>query len=951
MANKPVICANGKFREADPGATIAPEHLGLQDLIKAGPNVKLEYGTDGTITIVDVCCDAPAAPDVNNDGIVIDGVEFVPGSGGSANGVTEGERATLRVRFSEPLRAAGQVAFALSGTEFTAHPAYYMQVQSASPVAVQAGATHVDIAIQTTDDQIDEPDLRMDVAFTFNGSTKNGGFGVKDNDDAPLVCAYYTSFASLVGNTVEEGQIARFQLTLSQPYPGAGPATFPVSFSGSHVQSNPSMYPVKHVPVNPGDQTIVFEVPVHRDGLTNGNTTLVVTLFQGQQGCESANNPSTSLTITNTDQAEHPATKLRSVSAVASTVTEGQTATFRLTFSQTPDANAVTVIPYRYSGSEYDTHPSRYPAGSVSVPAGATTADVTIQTYDDTIIESEKELKLELWPAEPTYTRSATARVIDNDSVQLRDVVRITASPSPAREGEQICYTFTRINSHLHDGEIRLNLHFSGSEVNQWPSEPAYPTPVIVLSNGADTAQHCFMLYSDGQNTGDRELRLDADTVSSGVSGNIVVNTRVIDTSVAVDPPIGATVRFVKEGTNTDVDGLMPGQRVHMLIEVPGSGQHTMNFEWNHQGGNNPFQSVPSSETFSGTARRILLRALSSFNEEFRATTVTMTKQGTTGSSSDNIGVINPNAGVSIVPFQNASTITEGQQARWTIRRNSALPEDHVYNAELYGTEQSVHNYTAPAVRFPAHETLIVVGVNTIDDNIDEDTTTLGLRLLGLGVEYPIEVLDNDDTVAPPDNYTVTLTAPAQVNGGDQITWTATANRPVENTPLMLGGDWLGESVGLFNHSIPVGQTSVSFTTNTSAAGHSNTQQCLQLNRNDARVTAMEYGGGDRRCVTIARQDTYRVVSVSVTPAAIEAGSSTLMTWIVTLDRPVTNTPLDVTSTWSGTHQPPTGQNYNFSIPVGQNSHQFDTVAQGPNSAGNMCFTINTDGRLIAVNY
>lgn len=951
MANKPVICANGKFREADPGATIAPEHLGLQDLIKAGPNVKLEYGTDGTITIVDVCCDAPAAPDVNNDGIVIDGVEFVPGSGGSADSVTEGERATLRVRFSEPLRAAGQVAFALSGTEFTAHPAYYMQVQSASPVAVQAGATHVDVAIQTTDDQIDEPDLRMDVEFTFNGSTKNGGFGVKDNDDAPLVCAYYTSFASLVGNTVEEGQIARFQLTLSQPYPGAGPATFPVSFSGSHAQSNPGLYPVKHVPVNPGDQTIVFEVPVHRDGLTEGDTTLVVTLFQGQQGCESANNPSASLTITNTDQAEHPATKLGSVSAVASTVTEGQTVTFRLTFSQTPDANAVTVIPYRYSGSEYDTHPNQYPAGSVSVPAGATTADVIIQTYDDTIIESEKELKLELWPTEPTYTRSATARVLDNDTVQLSDVVRITASPSPAREGEQICYTFTRINSHLHDGEIRLNLHFSGSEVNQWPGQPAYPTPVIVLSNGADTAQHCFVLHSDQQNTGDRELRLDADTVSSGVSGSIVVNTQVIDTSVTIDPPIGATIRFVHEGTNTDVDSLMPGRRVDMLIEVSGGGQHTMDFEWNHQRGNNPFQFVPYSDTFSGTTSRITLQTLPSFDEEFRATTVTMTKQGTTGSSSDNIGVINPKAGVSIDMFQHALTITEGEQARWTIRRNSALPEEYTYNAELYGTEQVVHNYTVPVVKFPAGETSIVVSVTTINDNIDEDITTLGLRLLGLALDQSIDVLDNDGTVAPPDNYIVALTAPAQVNGGEQITWTATVNHPVKNTPLLLGGDWSGDSGGLFNHSIPVGHTSVSFTTNTGAAGHSNTQQCLQLNRNDARVTAVEYGGGDKRCVTIARKDTYRVVSVSVTPDSVEAGSSTRITWTVTLDRPVTNTPLNVATTWSGTHLPPAGQNASFSIPVGQNSHQFDTIFQVPNGAGNMCLTINTDDRLIEVNY
>jgi hypothetical protein len=281
---------------------------------------------------------------------------------------------------------------------------------------------------------------------------------------------------------------------------------------------------------------------------------------------------------------------------------------------------------------------------------------------------------------------------------------------------------------------------------------------------------------------------------------------------------------------------------------------------------------------------------------------------------------------VSVVPT--AASITEGEQACWTVTLDGPVAEGALtINFDLSGSEQVVNGYTPPVLVLADGATSGQVCVQTLDDAVVEPTLQLCLnallspRVTAAPAPVCINVLDND--VAPPvdslHNVLSVVATPLAAAEGSQFCWTVTLDGPVVNSPLALVGVLSGQEQANENYpfpgvTIPVGASSgqMCVTTNPNAVIDPDRQLCLAVQPAPRIISAPA-----PVCVTVLNDDipvgdsVHTVASVTVAPTSGPEGST--FCWTVTLDAPVTGTPVTVTGVLSGQEQ----VNEGYAAPTG----------------------------------
>ncbi len=186
-----------------------------------------------------------------------------------------------------------------------------------------------------------------------------------------------------------------------------------------------------------GQTSTTINVSILDDALLEGDESIIVTLQQITSGSSQlaidASADQVTLNIEDNDTA--------TVSLAGGSVVEGQTG--QLTLTQSAASPETTVITYEVAGTASSGTDFQQLGGSVTIPAGATTASIDVSTLQDALVESDETIQITLISASgssqvslnPTAS-SATLTLTDDDAAQVSLVAVRDAEESGSVVGE-----------------------------------------------------------------------------------------------------------------------------------------------------------------------------------------------------------------------------------------------------------------------------------------------------------------------------------------------------------------------------------------------------------------------------------------------------------------------------------------------------------------------------------
>src|SRR5712691_2280621 len=199
-------------------------------------------------------------------------------------------------------------------------------------------------------------------------------------------------------------------------------------------------YPIKPV-INPGELSTTFTLTPINDSLVEADETVIATVinvtFNGGGGKLDLPLVTTgTATITDDD------TALVSISG-APTVVEGGALAFPVTMSAPSSTD--TTISYSFGGTATGGSDFTNTTASVTIPAGATLATITVPTIDDNLVEPNETVSVTLGTiiGNPGITLGATTAA--TGTINDNDTATVTISGAPtATEGGNLVFTVTQ---------------------------------------------------------------------------------------------------------------------------------------------------------------------------------------------------------------------------------------------------------------------------------------------------------------------------------------------------------------------------------------------------------------------------------------------------------------------------------------------------------------------------
>ncbi|RMH71158.1 MAG: hypothetical protein D6680_22120 [Cyanobacteria bacterium J007] len=201
-----------------------------------------------------------------------------------------------------------------------------------------------------------------------------------------------------------------------------------------------------------GESQAIIEVPTLDDDEIDPGETIEVTVT-APTGLTIAGDATQTLTILDD---ESPSLSI--VTATQGDETGPANATFTVT--RTGDTTAELVVPYTLGGTATAVTDYADPgAGSVTIPAGATEATITLNVVDDTDIDPDETVVVNLNPVNGfNFTEStATATITDNE----QPTISIAPTTNPAEPGTAGTFTLTRTGDV--SGTLDVNYTIAGT--------------------------------------------------------------------------------------------------------------------------------------------------------------------------------------------------------------------------------------------------------------------------------------------------------------------------------------------------------------------------------------------------------------------------------------------------------------------------------------------------------
>ena len=396
---------------------------------------------------------------------------------------------------------------------------------SATEIVIAAGSTSGSVTVTANDDAVDEPDETVILDVTgITGATEDGEqqvtVTITDDDEPPTV-----SLAVDNENVDEDGGVATVSvvmsaqslqdvtvdLAVSGTATGGGTdynisATQVVIPAGS-TSGSVTITSVADLLITEGSETVVVDIDAVTNATEDGTQQVTATIIDDVGG------PDVTIAIDNTDIAENGGT---------ATVTATLASAFAL------DVTLDLALTGTASATDYNASSTQ-----IVVPAGSTTGSMTITAVEDTLIEDNETIIVDV--AAVINGNEATEQQVTTTITDDEAKPTVALSIDVATIAEGAVATVTATSSAVSEQEVTVALAFGGTATQ--PDGYTVSAAEIVIAAGSTSGTATITATDEGLDDGDQTVVVDIDTVTNGTEdGTQQVMTTILDDDEA--PPI-----------------------------------------------------------------------------------------------------------------------------------------------------------------------------------------------------------------------------------------------------------------------------------------------------------------------------------------------------------------------------------------------------------------------------
>ncbi len=447
-----------------------------------------------------------------------------------ASTIDEGGTASFTVTLSQPAPTGGlnvSVRLSQEGAFATA------ALPETRAVTVAAGETTASVGVATEDDALDEPDgkivARVQTSGAYGVGTPNSAeVAVRDDDAISATIAAGTS-------PIDEGATASFTVTLSQAAP-AGGLNVSVRLTQEGAFATAALPETRAVTVAAGETTAAVGVATEDDALDEPDGKIVARVQTS--GAYGVGTPNSAEVVVRDDD-----TLSASISADASPIDEGGTASFTVTLSQAGPAGGLNVSVRLTQEGAFATV-TLPETRIVTVAAGQTTAAVSVATEDDALDEPDGRIVARVQTAS-TYAvgtpNSAEVAVRDDDTI----AATIAAGTTAIGEGGTATFTVT-LSQAAPTGGLGVSVRLS--QEGDFATTTLPETRTLTVAAGQTTATTSVATEDDALDEPDGKIVAEVRTASGYAAGTPGSAEVVVRDDDSVKATIAAGTSPIDEG-------------------------------------------------------------------------------------------------------------------------------------------------------------------------------------------------------------------------------------------------------------------------------------------------------------------------------------------------------------------------------------------------------------------
>ncbi|MEU4157475.1 Calx-beta domain-containing protein [Actinoplanes sp. NPDC026670] len=629
-----------------------------------------------------------------------------------------------------------------------------------TPVTITGGQTPTDLALDTVTVNGDLIDENAEVfAATVRNTTVGADAGTRSYTvpdaaanmspelvfGSPVTVAEDTGTAAIPvskdwsaltgsGNTATSTEVTITAVAQT----ANGSATAPGDYTATTVSP---------LTFQPGDSSKNVDVPIHIDQVYELTETFTLGLSQAVGATIPA--ASSTVTITDDDQAARPSFSVDA--ATGTTVTEGGLVTYTVNLSAASVSDTdfdITLTGGNATGADFTTPPT-----TVQIAAGQTSAQVQVQTADDSLYEGAetRTLGIALASGENDVTGSTQNRTLtlnDNEAVPTIALVTdsdvegqsVTVAATPDAVAERaMTYTLTIAGDVGNGGNAAENTDFNHALTTVTvPGNSAAGAPVTLGTINLDTD-------TIDEETETIKVTAHNDTYSAtDVSGYYTIDDDPADTAPTMN--LGSPVTVAEAGTNATVP---------VTLDFTGSSATTTEKAVSAGYSTTPgtataaadYTATPGTVTFvagNNTANisvPISSDTLFETNEDFTVA-IASPVNATLGTATNTVTITDDDsAAIPAFTVSDPVTVAEdgGVSAQFTVTLASAAADTIDFDAAIVNgttttggtTNLGKNDYTAPAADFTIAKdaTSTTVTVPITNDTAYEGTETFDLQI------------------------------------------------------------------------------------------------------------------------------------------------------------------------------------------------------------------------------
>lgn len=637
-----------------------------------------------------------------------------------------------------------------------------------SPLTIAAGATTASINVVILNDSVDENDaetLVLSLGTPSAGGRLFGGPSVHTitigDDDLPA--APVVQLGSAAQTVAENAGVVMVPVQVASP--AAQAISLPYTVTGSAVAADRTV-PLSPLIIAAGATTASIPITVVDDTDNENNETVILTLGapSGPAGVSLGTTTTFALTVTDND------TGVSSVRFSSAAQTAAETAgAVMLAVQITPAATQALTVPITVSGTAGATDRTVTPS-SLSIPVGATTANLTVTIANDTEAESNETVIVTLGAPTPAAggalgtPAALTLTITDDDTTQ--PTLRFSAATQTVAENAGTGSATVQVTPAATTA-ITVPVTVGGTSA-AGDRTVTTSLPLVILAN-ATSAVINFTVTDDTEDENDETLILSLGT-PTGATG-VQVGTPAAQTVTITDNDTGPSSVSFAMASQTVAENTAGTFNLTVNISPAATQAFTVPFTLGGtaDGGDRIVSSSPLSIPVGATAATIAVQILNDTASESNETVVltlgapSSATAATLGANAINVTTITDDDSATTPTISiaaNQTVLESGGSASIAIGISPTSPTAITLPYTVGGTATGGADFSiAPTspLTIPANTSNVSLIVTLLNDaGAEPDETvivTLGQpsagAVLGQGTVHTLTIDDDEGQAAP----------------------------------------------------------------------------------------------------------------------------------------------------------------------------------------------------------